>query len=449
MGYNTNTTGQQTETTTKSADITVVDITARDALNNNLFVVGKQCHVNDNGSGYKQTYYWTGATWADSLLDFVDFNTGATVTPTEGRIGWDTDAQTLTIGLANGVVLQVGQENYIRAKNVSGGTILNGEAVYVVGSSGNRIEVDKAIASNTSATATIAICTETSIGANQNGFFTMIGVVNDLDTSNIDGTLTEGVPIYLSASTAGKLTTLKPDKGNYCVCVGYIVRLSATEGQILVKIDANPKIGDLSDVDLTSLANGDQIYYDSVSDTWKNIDGGFNAVTLWDDIILPAEALGTGASAPDLIFINGSNMRAYGFNGTNTLEQLYGGFELAHTYKEGTDLRPHIHWFPTTTGTGNVKWQLEYIIKNNDEIFTGTSTTIVAIDSADGNAYQNFAVEFDVIDGTDLTIGAQCKFRLFRDPTDAEDTYGADAGLSTLGVHYEIDSDGSRQVFIK
>jgi hypothetical protein len=58
-------------------------------------------------------------------------------------------------------------------------------------------------------------------------------------------------------------------------------------------------------------------------------------------------------------------------------------------------------------------------------------------------------VDFPVIDGTNFTIGDQCVFRLFRDPKDAQDTYGSDAGIFTAEFHYEIDSIGSRQMLIK
>jgi hypothetical protein len=39
--------------------------------------------------------------------------------------------------------------------------------------------------------------------------------------------------------------------------------------------------------------------------------------------------------------------------------------------------------------------------------------------------------------------------RIYRTPTDAQDTYTSDAGLLTLGIHYQKDSFGSRQEFIK
>ena len=45
--------------------------------------------------------------------------------------------------------------------------------------------------------------------------------------------------------------------------------------------------------------------------------------------------------------------------------------------------------------------------------------------------------------------GENISIRKVRDPTDPEDTYSGDALLSSIGVHYQIDGDGSREVFAK
>lgn len=194
---------------------------------------------------------------------------------------------------------------------------------------------------------------------------------------------------------------------------------------------------------------GDQLYYNSITKEWNAIDSGFNALSLWDDIPIIPSVFRAGVSAPDLIDFIGSATKIYGFNGGSTAEYLDGCFELLHGYAESTDLRPHIHWCPTTSAAGNIKWQMRYEIKNTNETFTGTNTITVAIDNTEETAWKSLVVEFDVIPGSELSIGAQCIFTLFRDPTDEEDTYPDDAGLITFGIHYQINSDGSRSVMAK
>jgi hypothetical protein len=59
------------------------------------------------------------------------------------------------------------------------------------------------------------------------------------------------------------------------------------------------------------------------------------------------------------------------------------------------------------------------------------------------------AGEFPVISGVGLKIGTIIRFRLFRNPGDAADTYAGDALLFQAGIHYEADALGSKQVFTK
>ena len=176
-------------------------------------------------------------------------------------------------------------------------------------------------------------------------------------------------------------------------------------------------------------------------------DKGFHSDVAWDDIILSPDVIQGGATRPDRITLIG-NIDAYAFNGSTTVEEMSSSFEMPHDYKVGTDLRPHIHWCPSDTNAGDVKWQLEITIAGKDIAFP-TVTTISAIETSNQVDRAHQVVEFDVIDGTNINIGDITGFRLFRDPTDAEDTYGSDAIFLSLGFHYEIDGDGSRQVFIK
>jgi hypothetical protein len=175
--------------------------------------------------------------------------------------------------------------------------------------------------------------------------------------------------------------------------------------------------------------------------------GSFVGASRWDDIIVPCNALIGGASAPDLTTFQGT-IQLYTFDGGSTTEEVMGVIELPHDYKEGTDLRPHIHWSPSNTAGGNVKWQLTYTRASKDGTFPATST--ISVTAAVGTtALVHLANEFTVITGTGFKIGDIIAFRLFRDPTDVADTYGSDAFLLSLGIHYKVDSTGSVNVFTK
>jgi hypothetical protein len=130
------------------------------------------------------------------------------------------------------------------------------------------------------------------------------------------------------------------------------------------------------------------------------------------------------------------------------VEQVCGCREIQHDYKEGTNLTPHLHWYPTTNDAGNVVWQLEYVVVRGGTV-VGSSTTISVTQAAGGVAWTQKRADFTEIDGSSFKIGDQIHFRLFRDYTHLSDTYGEDAAAATFGFHYQVDSLGSRQITTK
>jgi len=176
----------------------------------------------------------------------------------------------------------------------------------------------------------------------------------------------------------------------------------------------------------------------------------YGTARVWDDILIPAMILRAGAPAPDIIPVlpAPSNVRGWGFDGGVTTEMLEGGQEMTHDYVQGTDIVPHVHWSPTDNGGGNVKWQLE-ISWTNDGAVSLAPTTISSVQATGGAAWRHNRADFPALAGAGKLIGSYLDFRLFRDPTDAQDTYGSDAWLRGIGFHYQKDTVGSRQVIIK
>ena len=167
----------------------------------------------------------------------------------------------------------------------------------------------------------------------------------------------------------------------------------------------------------------------------------------WNDINLPAFSLGKGATPPDDIGILPSGgIRALGFDGASTVEEVHSSGEVLHGYIADTDLDIHIHWMPTDTNTGTVKWQLEYYWINAGGTY-GAPTIITSTQEAGGTAWKAWHSHFPAIDGTGKVQGSEIVFRFFRDPS--EDTYGSDAALVQIGIHYQVNTLGSRQVETK
>ena len=130
-------------------------------------------------------------------------------------------------------------------------------------------------------------------------------------------------------------------------------------------------------------------------------------------------------------------------------EYLSGGFELQHDYKEGTDLVFHVHWqgIASPSGTDNVHWRLTYIVVR-DNLVLEPATTFDSPDTAIDTRYKSYRTDFAAITGTNFKIGDQFMFNLWRVAATG-DAYAGDALLQTAGVHYQIDTLGSRTISTK
>ena len=169
----------------------------------------------------------------------------------------------------------------------------------------------------------------------------------------------------------------------------------------------------------------------------------------WNDINFPGLNFSVGAASPPSLSLSyGSGRIAHRhFNGSATLNECWSGDEILHGYVEGTDIHLHIHWMPVDANSGNVKWQLEYSWQNVGDV--GSPTTISVVTAAGGTAWKHQFAEFPVVPGAGKTINGQFSFRLFRNPSDAQDTYNSAAALLSVGLHYQVDRIGSKEIGTK
>lgn len=130
-------------------------------------------------------------------------------------------------------------------------------------------------------------------------------------------------------------------------------------------------------------------------------------------------------------------------------EKVYGGFELQHDYKEGTDLVFHVHYqiIDAPTGTDNVQFRLTYVVLRDGVTLT-TVTTIDTADCAVDTRYRAYRCDFGAITGTNYKIGDQFMFTLERVASDG-DAFTGDTLIETAGIHYQVDTLGSRTIGTK
>lgn len=203
-------------------------------------------------------------------VDHITFNLAPVTPPTEGTLVWNSNNGTLELGLGGGnTVLQIGQENVIRVINGTS-SILNAsdyKAVCQISASSERISVQLAKANSSSTKDVIGLVIE-NIAVGGEGFVCNFGEVTGIDTT---GTLQgeiwmDGDVLYLSPTTTGGLTNIKPTSPDYSVVVGYVEYVDAINGKIFVNITNADSLSDLSDVYMpTTPTNNDVLTWVSVN----------------------------------------------------------------------------------------------------------------------------------------------------------------------------------------
>ena len=196
------------------------------------------------------------------------------------RLVWNDTDGTLDLGLKGGnVTLQIGQEQVIRVVNKTGANLLESQykAVRIRrvdegGAQGQRLAIVLAQADNDgNSVDTLGLVTE-NIDDNQEGFITNSGLVRGIDTTGtLQGeTWVDGDPLYLSPTTSGSITKVKPQAPQHTITIGYVVYAHAINGKIFVKVDNGYELDELHNVRITtgSLTSGDLLVYSS--SVWIN-----------------------------------------------------------------------------------------------------------------------------------------------------------------------------------
>lgn len=211
--------------------------------------------------------------------DKIDFNLATTDTAGEGQLVWNNALGTLNLGLKGGnTTLNVGQQLITRVVNKTTPLVPLTKAGYqvviVAGATGQRLSVKLAKADNDANSAgTLGIVCE-NIAVNQEGFIVCDGPLTDINTTgSLQGeTWADGDLLYLSPTTFGAITNVKPSAPFHEVRVGYVEYSHINKGKIFVKIDNGYELDELHNVDINTgtLANNDGLFYNNATSTWQN-----------------------------------------------------------------------------------------------------------------------------------------------------------------------------------
>jgi hypothetical protein len=177
--------------------------------------------------------------------------------------------------------------------------------------------------------------------------------------------------------------------------------------------------------------------------------------TVWDDLRIEPTSRSSGAKAPTFANWKGG-LYLYDFDNAALAseKEIFFTVQLPHGWKEGSAVEPHVHWVNKATGTAGhvVRWGLEYTKSVIGGTF-GASTTVYGTTIAGGGditvADEHMLTDFASIDMTGDTISTVLVCRLFRNSSNAADTYTGTAGLLYIDWHVELDSMGSKTELAK
>jgi hypothetical protein len=152
--------------------------------------------------------------------------------------------------------------------NAQGAVLTKGQAVYAYQATGDKMSVKLARADSDATSAkTIGLVYDSSIGIGGEGYIIIQGVIEGLNTAAYSA----GDTLYLSASTFGGYTNVKPYAPDHFVYIGIVERANAGNGQIYVRCQNGYELDEIHNVDLVSVApvTGDVLTYNSVSQLWS------------------------------------------------------------------------------------------------------------------------------------------------------------------------------------
>jgi len=296
----------------------------------------------------------------------------------EGTLCWSSQDRTLNLHHQNNVRQQVGQETYTLGLNGTGSVIPNATVVRIDGAQSDggivRLKVAPFQADGVYPTVNGLGVTTESIANNTVGFVTVWGIVRDLDTtgSTVSETWAEGDILYVSPTTAGAFTKVKPTAPNNVLPIATVLKVDNTAGEIFVRpvIDQKYNYGTFSSTVDILAANTDYGY--AVEYDTSDISNG--------------ATLGTPASR---VYVDQSGLFQISFIAQVTATSNKGLF-YSWFRKNGIDIPNSMHRTTITNGdsfTINTSLQMSLDANNYVEAVWARSAAGIIIDSTEATAF--------------------------------------------------------------
>jgi hypothetical protein len=170
-------------------------------------------------------------------IDYIRFNTGATITPTvEGEVFFDNVEHALSYNTSinQGVTVNLGQQNYLRVINNSGIEIPRGKVLEILSANSGLPSVTLAVNEHTGFNL-VGVSAE-NIPDGSEGIVITNGIISDIQLTG----MTVGSLVYASDTTPGDYVSKTLFEGFPLTArtnsVGYVIQTGVTTGKLFVDI---------------------------------------------------------------------------------------------------------------------------------------------------------------------------------------------------------------------
>lgn len=130
-------------------------------------------------------------------------------------------------------------------------------------------------------------------------------------------------------------------------------------------------------------------------------------ITGWNDLRVAANDLRVpGARPPTWTDYKGGQVLAFADQAVEENEEIvYFVAQIPHSYQEGTNIYPHVHWVAEDNTGGNVRWRLTYSWANRYAVLPAENTVYVNATASTTTDVHNFA-SFGPLAGSGKTISS-------------------------------------------
>lgn len=205
------------------------------------------------------------------VTDYIDFNSNAPAPASKiGRLHWN-GGYTLNLEMTPNVNQAIGESQFYYIK--ASAAITKGQLIMfdgAVGASG--VLKGKPSTGVTNGQYIMGVAAE-AIALNGFGLVSSFGLVRGFNTTGTPygEVWADGDILYYNPAFAGGLSKNLPAAPTPHVVVASVINAAtAGSGSVFVRVQAEPLLGQLSDVYVPTPANGDVLLYDSVQQRWEN-----------------------------------------------------------------------------------------------------------------------------------------------------------------------------------